>query len=48
MTGASSTPAHSQRNIDALGWAAQLHRRQQRKGKPVPYIDHLIAVSGLI
>ena len=48
MPGASSTPAHSQRYIDALGWAAQLHRRQHRKGKPVPYISHLIAVSGLI
>lgn len=37
--------AHSQRYIDALGWAAELHRFQQRKGKPVPYISHLIAVT---
>lgn len=48
MTGETSTLAHGQRYIDALGWAAELHRRQQRKGKPVPYISHLIAVSALI
>jgi (p)ppGpp synthase/HD superfamily hydrolase len=39
---------HSPLYIDALSWAAQLHRRQRRKGKPVPYISHLIAVSGLV
>ena len=33
--------AHSQRYTDALGWAAELHRGQRRKGKPVPYIAHL-------
>ena len=40
--------AHSQRYTDALGWAAELHRGQRRKGKPVPYIAHLIAVSALV
>ena len=30
------------------GWTAQLHRHQARKGKRVPYISHLIAVSGLV
>ncbi|MEB3361211.1 MAG: HD domain-containing protein [Synechococcaceae cyanobacterium] len=40
--------AHSQRYIDALGWAAELHCFQTRKGKSVPYISHLIAVSGLV
>ncbi len=39
---------HSPLYIDALCWAAQLHRSQARKGKPVPYISHLIAVSGLV
>ncbi len=39
---------HSALYIDALSWAAQLHSRQRRKGKPVPYISHLIAVSGLV
>jgi (p)ppGpp synthase/HD superfamily hydrolase len=32
----------------ALMWAEELHRDQRRKGKPVPYISHLIAVSGLV
>ena len=40
--------AYSQRYTDALGWAAELHRGQRRKGKPVPYIAHLIAVSALV
>lgn len=33
---------------DALAWADALHRDQRRKGKAVPYISHLIAVSGLV
>ncbi|MFM2158640.1 MAG: hypothetical protein RLZZ124_1114 [Cyanobacteriota bacterium] len=33
---------------DALTWAEELHRPQRRKGKPVPYISHLIAVSALV
>ncbi len=41
-------PTHSPRYDEALLWAAQLHRCQSRKGKPVPYISHLIAVSGLV
>lgn len=38
------TPRYS----DALQWAAELHGQQERKGKPVPYLSHLIAVSGLV
>ncbi|MCP9928843.1 HD domain-containing protein [Cyanobium sp. CH-040] len=41
-------PAHSPRYIEALQWAAELHGRQRRKGKEVPYISHLIAVSALV
>jgi (p)ppGpp synthase/HD superfamily hydrolase len=48
MTTESRPITHSQSYINALAWAAVLHRRQQRKGKPVPYISHLIAVSALI
>ena len=51
MTNSSLTnrpPTHSERYDEALLWAAQLHRTQVRKGKPVPYISHLIAVSGLV
>ena len=40
--------AHTQRYTDALGWATELHRRQRRKGKPVPYISHLISVSAMV
>lgn len=40
--------AHSQRYSEALGWAAELHSHQTRKGKQVPYIAHLIAVSSLV
>ena len=32
----------------ALKWAEELHRNQRRKGKPVPYISHLISVSSLV
>ena len=38
------TPRYGQ----ALLWAEELHRKQRRKGKPVPYISHLIAVSALV
>ncbi|MEB3354244.1 MAG: HD domain-containing protein [Cyanobacteriota bacterium] len=48
MSKADSPLAHTQRYIDALGWAADLHRHQRRKGKPVPYISHLIGVSSLV
>jgi (p)ppGpp synthase/HD superfamily hydrolase len=45
---ARTPPAHSNRYDQALLWAAQLHRTQCRKGKPVPYISHLISVSALV
>jgi len=41
-------PAHSPRYVAALGWTAQLHLNQCRKGKAVPYLAHLIAVSALV
>ncbi|MEB3332743.1 MAG: HD domain-containing protein [Synechococcaceae cyanobacterium] len=40
--------ATSRRYGEALAWAEQLHRHQRRKGKDVPYISHLIAVSALV
>ena len=43
-----TSPAHSPRYIEALQWAAELHGTQRRKGKDVPYISHLIAVSALV
>ena len=33
---------------DALSFASRLHREQTRKGTTIPYIAHLIAVSGLV
>jgi (p)ppGpp synthase/HD superfamily hydrolase len=33
---------------EALVWASELHRAQQRKGTGIPYLAHLLAVSGLV
>ncbi|MEB3264001.1 MAG: HD domain-containing protein [Synechococcus sp.] len=36
------------RYCEALQWAADLHREQNREGKNVPYLSHVIAVSSLV
>lgn len=33
---------------DALQFASELHRKQTRKGSPVPYISHLLIVAGTV
>jgi GTP pyrophosphokinase len=33
---------------EALVFAEQLHRAQKRKGTPVPYVAHLLAVASLV
>lgn len=33
---------------DALSFASRLHRTQLRKGSPVPYVAHLLAVCSLV
>lgn len=33
---------------DALSFAHDLHRMQRRKGKPVPYIGHLLGVAAIV
>jgi len=38
----------SPRFDDALGYTAQLHRAQARKGSGVPYLAHLLAVVALV
>jgi len=38
----------SHRFEEALVYAHRLHARQLRKGSPVPYISHLLAVAGLV
>lgn len=37
-----------ERYDDALTWASELHRRQRRKGSPLPYLAHLMSVSSLV
>ena len=37
------------RFIQALGWATEIHRSQLRKGNPsIPYVAHLLNVCGLV
>jgi hypothetical protein len=38
----------SERLDDALLFAHELHRRQTRKGKDVPYISHLLGVASIV
>lgn len=38
----------AERFDEALGYAAELHRTQTRKGGGVPYIGHLLSVAGLV
>lgn len=38
----------SDRFVDALAYAAQIHRMQMRKKTAIPYISHLMAVAGLV
>ena len=38
----------SARFREALAFAAQLHASQYRKGRPIPYISHLMAVCSLV
>src|SRR5512147_449712 len=33
---------------DALRYALRVHRKQARKGKPVPYAAHLLGVAGTV
>jgi len=33
---------------EGLAWAAELHVGQGRKGTTVPYVSHVLAVSGLV
>lgn len=39
---------YSQRFSLALAFAHDLHREQMRKGKPVPYIGHLLGVAAIV
>lgn len=37
-----------ERFVDALAYAARLHRQQTRKGTAIPYVGHLLAVASLV
>lgn len=43
-----ATALLTKRYVDALAYAARLHRSQVRKGSGVPYIAHLLSVSALV
>jgi (p)ppGpp synthase/HD superfamily hydrolase len=43
-----STPTLGPTFAEALAYAAALHNTQTRKGGPIPYIGHLLSVSGLV
>jgi GTP pyrophosphokinase len=38
----------AERFADACAFALQLHQRQRRKGTPIPYVSHLLAVASLV
>ena len=40
--------ALTERFDDALAWASDLHRAQVRKGTTIPYVSHLLAVTGRV
>lgn len=48
MTGQSASPCLGAKFTDALGYAADLHRTQNRKGGDIPYVAHLLSVAGLV
>ena len=48
MTSSQQEPFLTKRFIDALEFAAEKHRQQNRKGTTVPYVSHLLSVAGLV
>jgi (p)ppGpp synthase/HD superfamily hydrolase len=41
-------PLLTHRFVEALGYAAELHLRQRRKGKGQPYVGHLLGVAAIV
>jgi (p)ppGpp synthase/HD superfamily hydrolase len=41
-------PIFTNRFVDALGYAAELHMHQRRKGKGQPYVGHLLGVAAIV
>ena len=38
----------SQKFVEALGFAAEVHLTQRRKGSDTPYLAHILAVAGIV
>jgi (p)ppGpp synthase/HD superfamily hydrolase len=41
-------PLLTNRFVEALGYAAELHLHQRRKGKGQPYVGHLLSVAAIV
>jgi (p)ppGpp synthase/HD superfamily hydrolase len=41
-------PLLTNRFVEALGYAAELHLHQRRKGKGQPYVGHLLGVAAIV
>jgi GTP pyrophosphokinase len=41
-------PVLTNRFVEALGYAAELHLHQRRKGKGQPYVGHLLSVAAIV
>jgi (p)ppGpp synthase/HD superfamily hydrolase len=41
-------PVLTNRFVEALGYAAELHLHQRRKGKGQPYVGHLLGVAAIV
>jgi len=48
MTVESEAPKLTSRFEEALQYAARLHGKQVRKGTPIPYVSHLLAVTAIV
>jgi (p)ppGpp synthase/HD superfamily hydrolase len=44
----SEKPVLTNRFVEALGYAAELHLYQRRKGKGQPYVGHLLGVAAIV
>jgi (p)ppGpp synthase/HD superfamily hydrolase len=43
-----SAPARTERSLAAVALAEAVHGRERRAGTEIPYIAHLLAVTGLV
>ena len=48
MPAQTTQPKLTERFVEALQYASELHRTQTRKGGDIPYLGHLLSVSSLV